>query len=41
MSDGRLSDLCLLAVERDMNVNFEELIDKLSDIYKNSRIMLK
>ena len=41
MSDDRLSDLCLLAVERDINVNFEQLIDKFSDIHKNSRIMLK
>ncbi|CAF1514077.1 unnamed protein product [Rotaria sordida] len=41
MSDDRLSDLCLLAVERDIDVNFEELIDKFSDIHKNSRIMLK
>lgn len=41
MSDDRLSDLCLLAVECDINVNFEQLIDKFSDIHKNSRIMLK
>ena len=41
MTDNRLSDLCLLAVERDIDVNFEQLIDKFSDIHKNSRIMLK
>ncbi|CAF1518073.1 unnamed protein product [Rotaria sordida] len=41
MSDDRLSDLCLLAVERDIDVNFEELIDTFSDTHKNSRIMLK
>jgi hypothetical protein len=41
MTDDRLSDLCLLAVERDIDVNFEQLIDKFSDIHKNSRIMLK
>jgi hypothetical protein len=41
MPDDRLSYLCLLAVERDIDVNFEQLIDKFSDIYKNSRIMLK
>ena len=41
MTDDRLSDLCLLAAERDIDVNFEQLIDKFSDIPKNSRIMLK
>jgi hypothetical protein len=41
MTDNRLSDLCVLAVERDIDVNFEQLIDELSDIHKNSRIMLK
>jgi len=41
MTDDRLSDLCLLAVERDIDVNFAILIDKFSDIHKNSRIMLK
>ena len=39
MTDDRLSYLCLLAVERDIIVNFEQLIYKFSDIYKNSRIM--
>jgi hypothetical protein len=41
MTDNRPSDLGLLAVERDFDINFEQLIDKFSDIYKNSRIMLK
>jgi hypothetical protein len=41
MTDGLLSDLCLLAVERDIDVDFEQLIDKFSDIHKNSRIMFK
>ncbi len=41
MTDDRLSDLCILAVERDMDVNFEQLIDDFSEIHKNSRIMLK
>ncbi|CAF1470107.1 unnamed protein product [Adineta steineri] len=41
MTDDRLSNLCVLAVERDTDVNFEQLIDKFSDIHKNSRIMLK
>ena len=37
----RLSYICLLAVEHDIDVNVEQLIDKFSDIHKNSRIMLK
>jgi hypothetical protein len=41
ITDDRLSDLCLLAVERDTDVNFEQLIDKFSDIHKKTRIMLK
>jgi hypothetical protein len=41
MTDDRLSDLCMLALERDIDVNFEQLIDAFSDIHKNSRIMLK
>ncbi len=41
MTDDCLIDLCLLAVERNIDVNFEQLIDKFSDIHKNSRIMLK
>jgi hypothetical protein len=41
MTDERLSDLCVLAIERDMDINFEKLIDEFSDIHKNSRIMLK
>jgi hypothetical protein len=41
MTDNRLSDLCILAVEREIGVNFEQLIDDFSEIHKNSRIMLK
>jgi hypothetical protein len=41
MTDDRLTDLYLLAVERDIDVYFEQLIDNFSDIHKNSRIMLK
>jgi len=41
MTDDRLSDLCLLVVERDIDVNFQQLIDRFSDVHKNSRIMLK
>ncbi len=28
MTDDRLSDLCLLAVERDIDANFEQLSEK-------------
>ncbi len=41
MSDTRLSDLCVLAVGRDFNINFEQLIDNFADSHKNSRILLK
>lgn len=41
MTDDRLSDLCLIAIERDIEVDFEELIDMFADVHKNSRIMLK
>jgi hypothetical protein len=41
MSDNRLNDLCILAVERDFNINFEKLIDDFADSYKNRKILLK
>ena len=41
MTDDRLNDLCVLAVERDIDVNFEQLIDDFANVHKNSRIMLK
>jgi hypothetical protein len=41
MTDDHLSDLCLLTVERGIDVDFEQLIDKFLDIHKNCRIMLK
>ena len=41
MTDDRLSDLCLLTIERKIDINFVQLMDKFSDIHKNSRIMLK
>ena len=34
MTDDRLSYICLLAVERDIDVNVEQLINKFSDIHK-------
>jgi hypothetical protein len=41
MLDIRLSDLCVLAVERDFNVDLEKLMDNFSHLHKNSRILLK
>ena len=41
MADTQLSDLCVLAVERDFNINFEKLMDDFVDAHKNCRILLK
>ncbi len=41
MSDNRLNDLCILAVERDFNINFEKLINDFGDSHKNRKILLK
>ncbi len=41
MSDTRFSDLCVLAMEHDFNINFEQLIDNFADSHKNSGILLK
>lgn len=41
MSDTRLSDLSLLAIERDFPVDFEKIVDLFADNHKNSRIILK
>ncbi|CAF4554902.1 unnamed protein product [Rotaria sp. Silwood2] len=41
MSDARLNDLCVIAVERDFKIDFEKLMDDFSDLHKNSRILLK
>ena len=40
MTDQRLSDLTVLAVERDFNINNEKVIDKFSRNHKNCRILL-
>jgi len=40
MTDDRLSDLAVLAVERDIHINFEEVIDVFAKEHKNSRILL-
>jgi hypothetical protein len=34
ISDGRLSDLTVLAIERDFDVNYERVADKLATIHK-------
>lgn len=41
MKDERLSDLCLLSIERDFQIDFEQVIDKFSINHNNSRIMLQ
>jgi hypothetical protein len=41
MADERLSDLCVLSVERDFKVNFEQVVDQFSISHSNSRIMLR
>ena len=41
MGDERLSDLALLAVERNINIDLEETVDIFSVNHKNSRILLR
>lgn len=40
MADERLSDLCVLSIERDFQINFDQVVDQFSINHKNSRIML-
>jgi hypothetical protein len=40
MSDGKLSDLSLLAIERDFAIDYEQIIDAFAIQHKNSRIIL-
>ncbi|CAF1186798.1 unnamed protein product [Didymodactylos carnosus] len=40
MADERLSNLCILSIERDFQVNFQQIIEQFSASHKNSRIML-
>ena len=40
MSHERLSDLTVIAVERDFDINYERVIDKFSSNHKNCRILL-
>ncbi|CAF2773271.1 unnamed protein product [Rotaria sp. Silwood2] len=41
MNDSRLSDMCLLAVERNFEIDFERIIDVFSLNHGNSRILLR
>jgi hypothetical protein len=41
MSDIRSSDLCVLSVERDIEIDFDDVVEVFSHNHKNSRIMLK
>ena len=41
MSDQRLSDLTILAVERDILVDYEQIVDIFSTSHKNRRILLR
>ncbi|CAF2201679.1 unnamed protein product [Rotaria magnacalcarata] len=41
MSDKRLNDLCVLEVERDFAIDFEQLMNDFADLHKNGRILLK
>jgi len=41
MSDKRSSDLAVLAVERDFDIDYGRVIDKFSNNHKNSRILLR
>ena len=40
MTDKRLSDLTVLAIERDFDINFERVVDKFEKNHKNCRILL-
>ena len=41
MSDQRLSDLTILAIERDIEINFDQVIDEFSAGHANRRILLR
>lgn len=41
MSDNRLSDLSLLAIERDFYIDYQKLVDAFAIQHNNSRIMMK
>ena len=41
MADNRLSDLSLLAIEKDFPVDYSLIVDAFADNHKNSRMILK
>lgn len=41
MTDQRLNDLTIMAIEREIPMDFEQVIDKFSISHKNSRILLR
>jgi hypothetical protein len=41
MRNERLSDLCVLSVERDFKIDFDNVVDDFSANHKNTRIMLR
>ncbi len=41
MTGIRLSDLCILTVECDFDINFEKMVDNFADVHKSGRIVLK
>ncbi len=41
MTDRRLSDLTILAIERDFDIDYERVVDKFASNHKNCRILLR
>ncbi len=41
MTDKRLSNLTVLVVQRDFDINYERVIDKFASNHKNCRILLR
>lgn len=41
MTDSRLSDLSLLAIERDFDIDYDKVIESFATQHKNCRILLK
>ena len=41
LADERLSDLCVLSIERDFQVDYEQVIDQFSINHNNRRTMLR
>jgi hypothetical protein len=41
MTDERLSNLTVLSTERELDINYEKVIDVFSSLRKHSRILLR